>query len=159
MKIRPAESSDFNTLMKLRLSLQKHTEKSNSLIWRVTEGGMEGLKKELEEMVADEDSRILVAEKDGEEIVGFIAGRVLRNEKYRPRWVGKISLLYVEVKHRRQGVGKSLVEKLLMFFNSKNVEDVTLRYVSGNKEAENFWKEFEFDPVIITANQHLEGLI
>lgn len=56
-------------------------------------------------------------------------------------------------------MGKSLVEKLLMFFDSKNVEDVTLRYVSGNKEAENFWKEAGFDPVIITANQHLKDLI
>lgn len=115
IKIRTADSSDLDILMELRLSLQRHTENSNSLIWRITEEGKESLRGELEEITTDGNSRILVAEIEGAGIVGFIAGRVVRNEKYRPERVGEISLLYVKRKHRRQSGEKSRREIAYVF--------------------------------------------
>jgi len=38
------------------------------------------------------------------------------------------------------------------------VEDVTLRYVIGNREAEEFWNGLGFQPIINTANARLMEL-
>jgi hypothetical protein len=43
------------------------------------------------------------------------------------------------------------VALLCRFFASEDVEDITLRYVVGNEEADAFWSALGFSPRIITA--------
>jgi GNAT superfamily N-acetyltransferase len=53
---------------------------------------------------------------------------------------------------RKRGVGRRLVEELCGFFDSTGAEQVTLRYIVGNGEAESFWTELGFKPIIMTAS-------
>lgn len=155
--IRRANDSDAEQLAELRLLLQQHAEESNHSIWRITEEGKKLLKQKVENDLANCNSLFLVAETDGK-IIGFVHGEVTHRTDYLPRSIGSISTAYVTRKFRRRGVGARLIEELCMFFNSKGVEDVTLRYVIGNKEAEAFWKKLGFKPVITSAKTRLREL-
>lgn len=137
--------------------LQQHGEDSNPSVWRITEEGKALVKQKVENALVGINSKVLVAEMNGE-IIGFIYGEVSRRTDYLPRSVGAISTIYVAKKLRRKGIGVRLVEELREFFNSKRVEHVTLRYIIGNSEAEGFWKKLGFEPIITTAGMRLDEL-
>ena len=157
MIVRSAEETDLGNLVELSLSLQQHLEASNPRIWRLTEEGRKSWKQEVEEMLSDQDGRLVIAEKD-DHIVGFAYGRILRRTDYRPLVVGDISRIYVLQQYRRRGVGTRLIEELCQFFSSANAQEVTLRYVLGNEEAERFWHNLWIRPVLVTASTDLKEL-
>jgi len=150
LTIRRAASSDVERIVELRLLLQEHVEKSNPLIWRMTEEGKKLLKQKVENDLADSNIHVLLAEADGETI-GYVQGEVTRRSDHMPRTVGQISLMYVVKQFRRKGVGRRLIKELCKFFGSNKAEDLTVRYIIGNKEAENFWRKLGFEPIITTS--------
>jgi GNAT superfamily N-acetyltransferase len=113
--------------------------------------------RQLTEKVKDDlnsrGSHVLVAEMNGE-IVGFIHGKVTNRTDYSPKTVAHISTTYVLKKFRGTGVGTYLVKELCTFLRSEGVEQVTLRYIIGNREAERFWTRLGFKPLIMTAGTH-----
>jgi len=157
LTIRKAASSDVERIVELRLLLQEHVEKSNPLIWRITEEGMKLLKQKVEGDLADSNIQVLLAEADGE-IIGFVQGEVTCRSDYLPRTVGHVSLVYVVKQFRRKGVGRHLVKELCKFFNSNKVENLTVRYIIGNKEAERFWRRLGFESIITTSSTYLKEL-
>jgi GNAT superfamily N-acetyltransferase len=155
--IRRAKCSDVEKLVWLRLLLEQHCEESNPSIWHITEEGKTLLKQKEENILRDSSNHVLVAEVNGK-IIGSTHGEVVHRTDYLPKCVGAIHTLYVVEKFRRKGVGACLVKELCKFFKSEGVEQVTLRYILGNKEAEAFWKKRGFEPIITTAITHLEEL-
>ncbi len=155
--IRNATSSDLKKLVDLQLSLQRHAEKSNPWVWRITEEGKTLIRQKFEKTLSDSNSRIVVAEMSGE-VVGFSQGEVVHRTDYFPESVGTISLIYVAENFRRRGIGSRLVEKLCQFFIKEKVEQVTLRYIIGNIEAERFWSKLNFEPIITTVSIRPEEL-
>ena len=157
LTIRRAASSDVERIVELKLLLQEHAEKSNPLIWRITEEGKKLLKQTVENDLANNNINVLLAEADGE-IIGYVQGEVTRRSDHTPRTVGQISLMYVMKQSRRKGVGKRLVKELCKFFNSNKAEDLTVRYIIGNKEAEGFWRKLGFEPIITTSSTYPKAL-
>jgi len=156
-EVRRAGVEDLERVKEMRLSLQRHLEASNPLVWRATREWENRVRSELEGMLIDGHGRLLVA-LEGGHMVGFAYGRVHRRAEFFPRCVGEILMVYVEEGFRRRGIGSLLVGELCRFFRSENVEEVTLRYVIGNDEAELFWKNLGFKPVLQTANTSLRDL-
>ena len=156
--IRRASSSDIGTIVEFRLSLQEHVERSNRLVWRMTEVGKKLLRQKVENDLADGNTRVLLAEAGGETI-GFAQGEVASRSDYAPRTVGHVSLVYVRKQFRRKGIGKRLMKELCKFFNSNKAEHLTVRYVIGNKEAEGFWVKLGFEPIISTSATRPRDLI
>jgi GNAT superfamily N-acetyltransferase len=66
--------------------------------------------------------------------------------------------MYVVKELRRKGVGRRLVKELCKFFKSNKVEDLTVRYIIGNKEAEGFWRKLGFESIITTSSTYLKEL-
>ncbi len=157
LAIRRAASSDVERIVELRLLLQEHAEKSNPLIWRMTEEGKKLLKQKVENDLADSNIFVLLAEADGE-IIGYVQGEVTRRVDYLPRTVGHVSLMYVVKQFRRKGVGRRLMKELCKFFNSNNVEDLTVRYIIGNKEAGGFWRKLGFESIITMSSTYPKEL-
>ncbi len=155
--IRNATSSDLKKLVELQLSLQRHAEKSNPWVWRITEEGKTSIRQKFEKTLSDSNSRIVVAEIGGG-VVGFSQGEVARRTDYSPERVGTISLIYVAEKFRRRGIGSHLVEKLCQFFIKEKVEQVTLRFIIGNIEAQRFWSKLNFEPIITAVSIRPEEL-
>ena len=111
LTIRRAASSDVERIVELRLLSQEHFEKSNPLIWRITEEGKKLLKQKVENDIANSNVQVLLAEADGE-IIGYVQGEVTCRSDYMPRTVGQVSLMYVVKQFRRKGVGRRLMEEL-----------------------------------------------
>jgi len=155
--IRKARASDGDELLRMRLRIQEHMEASNPGIWRITEEGRRQIWPEVEETLNDEEDRVLVAEEEGI-IMGFAHGRVVSRETYTPRTIGHIDTIYVEPAKRRRSIGGGLVRELCEYFRERGVDEVNLRYVLGNEEADGFWMVLGFTPVIQTANTPLEAL-
>ena len=157
LTIRRAASSDVDRIVELRLLSQEHFEKSNPLIWRITEEGKELIKQKVETDLTDSNVVVLLAEVGGE-IIGYIRGEVTSRIDHMPRTVGQVSLMYVLKQFRRKGVGRRLMKELCKFFNSSKAENLTVRYVLGNKEAESFWRKLGFESIIMTGSTHLREL-
>jgi GNAT superfamily N-acetyltransferase len=94
----------------------------------------------------------------GGETIGFAQGEVASRGDYAPRTVGHISLLYVTKKFRRKGVGRRLVKGPCGFYSSNKADHLTVRYIIGNEEAEGFWAQLGFEPIISTGATYLKEL-
>ena len=157
LTIRRAASSDVERIVELRLLLQEHAEKSNHLIWRITEEGKKLLKQTVENELVNSNIEVLLAEAD-DKTIGFVQGEVTCRSDHMPRIVGQISLMYVVKQFRRKGVGKRLMKELCKFFSSNKAEDLTVRYIIGNKEAEGFWRKLGFESIIMTSGTYPKEL-
>ncbi len=144
-------------LTEMRLLLQEHVEASNLKIWRLNAVGRASIGVPVKEMLANESGLVLVAEAEGKP-VGFISGSFRKRDDLDPRIVGYINLLFVREGFRERGIGRSLVGKLCAFFRSNGVEDITLNYVHGNREAEVFWIGLGFEHRLHVANSSLGAL-
>lgn len=156
-KFREAQPKDKNQLLEMRLLMQRHMEASNTRIWHMTEKGKQEIGTEIDQMLSDEVGRVMVAEMDGS-LVGYAYGTISHRTSYTPRSVGFIYGIYVRELYRRRGIGTCLVGELCRFFDEGDVEEVNLRYVLGNREGEEFWRDLGLKPVIHTANTSLEEL-
>ncbi len=156
LKLRKAEVSDVDTIVSMRLSLQRHLEKSNPLIWRYTDEKKKLIGKNLEELLADENHLILIAEVD-KEVVGFIHGQVQQRLTHLPTVIGSLATVFVNEGFRRRGIGSRLINEIYKFFRTKKVEDVYLRYVVGNREGVKFWETLGFEPILVTAHSEMDS--
>ena len=157
LAIRRATSSDVEKIVELGLLLQEHAEKSNQLIWRITEEGKKLIKQKVETDLTDSNVAVLLAEVGGE-VIGYVRGEVTSRIDHMPTTVGQISLMYVVNQFRRKGVGRRLMKELCKFFNSNKAENLTVRYILGNKEAESFWRKLGFESIIMTGSTYLKEL-
>ncbi len=157
LTIRQALLSDVDRIVELRLLSQEHFEKSNPLIWRMSDEGSQLLRQKVEGDFADSNIRVLLAEASGKTI-GFIQGEITKRTDYLPKTVGHISLIFVMKEFGRRGIGARLVMEICRFFNSNEAEYLTVRYILGNTEAEIFWNELGFEPIITTSTTYQKDL-
>ena len=148
--IRLGEKTDRIKIVEMRNKLQTHVEKSNPYIWRLTEEGRKNIPSNINEFLDNSDSVVFIYEEFGN-VIGYIDGIIRVRTTLFPPVVGQIGTMFVEESHRRKGIGKNLVRKICSHFEEKGVDEVNLRYVIGNKEAESFWLSLGLRPVIRTA--------
>jgi len=156
--IRQAGESDLDRLVAMRLALQTHMERRNPSLWRLSEVGRAQARDKLTRLLQDADTLVLVAEGVGGGVIGIVIGHVQRQVELLPEIAGFIDTLFVEEAWRRRGVGTALVARLCRFFAQRNIEEVTLRYVIGNTEGEQFWTGLGFTPRLITAGTSRRAL-
>ena len=156
--LRPAQTADLDSLIELLLALQDRIEASNPDLWRMKPEARHNLKGQIRSRLRAANGSALVAEHDEDGIVGVIFGRIVVNNRYTPSRAGQIDQAFVHADHRRAGVGSRLVALLCHFFVAEGVEDITLRYVVGNEEADAFWSALGFSPRIITAGARRDTL-
>jgi GNAT superfamily N-acetyltransferase len=149
--IRPAEKADLDRLVELLLALQDHLEAANPGLWRMREESRANLKGKIASRLDAANSLTLVAEHEQYGVVGLISGRIATNNHYDPPLAGLVDQAFVRQDHRRRAVASRLVAELCRFFAANGVEDLSLRYVVGNDEAEAFWSALGFTPRILTA--------
>ena len=110
------------------------------------------LRRALYEEGLSNDSAVVFVAEDGDKIIGVMAGKVSERPGGTPSVVGLIQVAFVREGWRRRGVCTALASRLLDFFECKGVEDIHVRYVVGNREAQSCWRGLGFEPTICTAN-------
>jgi GNAT superfamily N-acetyltransferase len=149
--VRLAQRADLDHLVTLQLALQDHLEASNPDLWRMSDQARGQLKGQLAARLAAPDGCVLVADHVEDGVVGVIYGRVVTNKAYTPIRTGIVDQAFVQPKHRRHGIGTRLVAELCRFYAGQGVDDLSLRYVTGNEQAAAFWAALGFRPRIVTV--------
>lgn len=93
---------------------------------------------------------VLVVAKDDAKIIGFAHGMI----KFLPDYLGGYSVgiithVFVDEKARRAGVGKALVKELEAWFGIKKVHSVELQVITGNPNAQAFWKKLGYSEELL----------
>jgi GNAT superfamily N-acetyltransferase len=149
--IRPAQPSDRENLIDLSVQLQAHLESTTPGIWKKS---MTVIEQQIDTLFSDPHAYLLIAETEKGEIVGMAIGQVEERKSCLPERYGMINTVFVTPSYRQQGVGSQLVAALCGYFQDQGIEDLTLRYVIGNTEAEKFWNKLGFQPRIVIATRH-----
>lgn len=148
--IRRTTPDDIQAIYRFNQRLQQHLTDSNPDTWTrnpTTPQYMESVTHE----TTNPDIYTLIAEQDGK-LVGYMSSRIQDRGEPDPRKIGIIMNAYVEPEHRHRGIATALLTKILNHFTKHQVEQITLRYINGNKEAEQYWTNLGFKPIITVAN-------
>ena len=139
--IRLAEVDDAGQISQLWAKMVAEHAELDPDTFRLSLNGAEVYARFVEDRIADSDSRVLVAEADGA-LVGYICGGIaeIRAEMFEPLRCGLISDIFVGESHRRQGVGRELVERLALWFQARDVRAFEWYTSAHNPSALAFWR-------------------
>lgn len=139
--IRLAEAHDAGRVGELWAEMVRHHAGLDPQTFRPALNGAELYARSILDRLADADARILVAELDGA-VVGYVNGVIadITTEMFQPLRCGLLADIYVQVAYRRRGLGKQLVERLALWFRSREVGHFEWHVSAANREALAFWK-------------------
>jgi len=149
--IKLAKENDVDYLIEMAYELQSNLEKCNPSIWPFSLKAKDYFKKRILELLSNPDAQVILAKNNKGEAMGMAVGKINRHPHHIPKISGTIEQLIVREEYRGQGIARKLIQVLCKFFSSQEAEDISIKYVIGDKVAEEFWKYFGFQPVITTA--------
>ena len=96
-----------------------------------------------------EDTEVVVAEVDGR-LVGSGYGQVRKNKDYfkYPEY-GYIGFMFVEKEYRGQHIAKSIIDNLVEWFSTKNIEEIRLTVYDKNPVAIKAYEKAGFEKHLI----------
>lgn len=98
----------------------------------------------LSQRIANNESIVFTAVKDGKEVVGFVQLYPLFSSLSVGRvWV--LNDLYVKEQYRREGIAKKLVEKVHAFAAKDGAHAIVLETASDNTQAQSLYKKFGYE--------------
>ncbi len=139
--IRLAREDDVERIGELWLELVEHHRGFDESMFRASAEGPALYSQNIHSRLSDKLARVLVAEAQGE-IVGYALGMILdvTTELFMPMRVGFVADIYVVKAHRRQGKGRQLVERLVLWFASQDVHCFEWHVTASNHKALKFWE-------------------
>jgi len=99
------------------------------------------------------DPGFLVAD-DGGRVVGFVLGDVVPNQG---RPLGHVKDLAVDPDRRNEGVGTTLLSRVLMVLAQSGVVSVKLEVRESNESARSLYRQFGFEPVHQVTGYYDDG--
>lgn len=102
-------------------------------------------KKYFVKRISEPNSICLVATVDNQ-IVGYLAGELLKTESWRPVKRTELQNMFVKDQFRSLGIGKKLVDEFLKWSKSKGVKRALVVAYITNERAINFYQKNGFEP-------------
>jgi ribosomal protein S18 acetylase RimI-like enzyme len=103
------------------------------------------------------DGTVLVAERHGS-VVGFITARIptaVGASFLRQRIVCRVGSIVVSRRHRRQGIGTSLIRAMEAWAVTRLAEEIALAVFSFNEEAIKFYATLGYATQVLTVSRAL----
>jgi ribosomal protein S18 acetylase RimI-like enzyme len=145
-------------LAELLIRMDAHVAGAPREVLRPTAAGQRDIESRIEGLIDNPHVRFVVATVRGGRIVAMGNLQVWHypdfweNPERRGRFVGVIDDVWVEPTHRRRGINRRIVQKLLEFAASRGFQELILEYASSNREAEAAWTRLGFSPVGVRAS-------
>ena len=118
--IRPATPADVEALVTMRRRLQNHMVHANPALLPMSAQGRTALPTQYREAIAEATAHVVVVQARGTAaLVGMAVGRIVVHEALVPSHLGRIDDVWVEPPYRRQGICRSLVQQLVVFFERR----------------------------------------
>jgi len=103
-----------------------------------------GYEEHLKNLMAEADTLVLVALDNGK-VVGLSIAQVRKSSPaFKRGRFGFIDEMAVKAEYRRRGVGTQILEKILDWFKSRNIDMVELDIAAANQVGYPFWKKHGF---------------
>ncbi|HNY28471.1 MAG TPA: GNAT family N-acetyltransferase [Candidatus Sumerlaeota bacterium] len=145
-RLREAVEEDVPRVVRLWGDMMREHEGFESRL-RLSENALPAYEVYLLMHVRSSRSRVLVAEREDGGICGFCCVYVAQNlPMFEPRELGYISDLYVEPEHRRERIGRALIEAARQWFREQQVLELHLQVYVRNENGLEFWKSQGFEP-------------
>jgi ribosomal protein S18 acetylase RimI-like enzyme len=154
VRVRAATITDCAVLAAMRLRLQEQLEQESPALWRMSEARRAALPRFYAESIVDPDVCVLAVEAEAG-MIGTATGRIEVGRDV-PRF-GSIEDVWLDPRHRGQGICKSLMSELVAFFEARGVRELTLGFAAGGSAA-SVWQHLGFRPAAVIANAPLEEL-
>lgn len=155
--IRPAERADAPIIAQLWAELvDYHTALDTNLPLPAPDGGQRYADR-ITQRMNDPFTRVLVAEAD-EHIVGYVMGVImdLMPDIFEQEPVGFIADIAVTAAYRRQGIGRRLVDELIVWFREHTVDAYDWHVAAQNASGQRFWEAVGGRPVMIRMRAMIE---
>lgn len=101
------------------------------------------IEKLYEDIIPNENSIVLVAEKD-KKILGYLFGYIIENGNAYLEKSAKLEALYIDEKYRKNKIATSLIEKFKIWSKEKKVKYIEVQVLNENASAYNLYKKEEF---------------
>lgn len=143
MKIRKATNKDLDILTHFWFEEEKSNKRFHKHM-KLRKNARELIYNFLRESFNKHDYICLIAE-DNMDILGVIQGHIAKGYfLYDTDKFGHLATIFVKEEYRRKGIAKKLIERMMKWFKSKNIETVDLYVYSQNKDALKTWKRLNF---------------
>jgi GNAT superfamily N-acetyltransferase len=149
-RVRPAVLEDYEDLVALWLENGEYHRRLDPQYYQFRRTAGTEFGHYLLKALNDPSWRVLAGATGEDEIVGLAVATLQRRPPVMlEEWYGFIDTLIVRDDHRRQGLGRLLVEDLLQWFRSKNARTVELSMASKNALGEQFWNALGFETMLV----------
>ena len=138
--IRLARKEDTTRIGELWLAMVEHHQEFDPLMFRASATGAELYSQRVMQRLEDPQTHIIVAEVE-EDIVAYSLGMIadITTEMFQPLRCGLLADIYVSSHFRRRGLGRQLVERMMIWFRSQGVRQFEWHVSAGNTVAMEFW--------------------
>jgi len=160
MEIRPVRKTDKKRLLKMVTHFfkkQRNTMVPKKLLPIIRYKNYEKhLREDVEAYVRlkPKEAVIFVAE-DGDELIGYIYGRVLNRPKKVLSKAGVIEDWFVEENYRGKGIGAMLWRRLIRWFKNKGCACLEINAYTKNKHAINIYRKMGFIENVIEMTKKI----
>lgn len=156
--IRLARADDAERIGELWLEMIEYHRRFDEKMFRVSDKGGARYSENIQNRLSDKRTRALVAEARGE-IVGYALGMILdvTTELFMPMQSGFVADIYVVEAHRRQNYGRQLVERLVLWFESQDVQYFEWHVTAQNHIARKFWEAIGGQITMLRMRAEIQG--
>jgi ribosomal protein S18 acetylase RimI-like enzyme len=154
--IRPVTDDDSDAIAEMWLALVAYHLALDPSLPPAAPGGEHRYVRRMLSRLDDPYTRTLVAEIDGR-VVGFVLGMILDliPDIFDQSPGGFLADIYVEPDHRRNGVGRTLVESLKVWFREQGVDHFEWHVAARNPAGQAFWRSVGGREVMIRMSANL----
>jgi ribosomal protein S18 acetylase RimI-like enzyme len=145
MEIVLATESLVSQIVELWKEFWDYHQKMDPQFFVMSEDGPSKFEEYLRGLIKPDDAQVLVALDQGQ-IVAYSIAQILKRPpiaKY-PAY-GFISDLCVKSEYRRKGLGKQILDKILEWFKSRQIDRIELTVLAKNQIGYSFWKKQGFE--------------
>jgi ribosomal protein S18 acetylase RimI-like enzyme len=145
MEIISATESLVPEIVELWKEFWRFSQNLDPQFFVMSEDGSSKFGEYARDLIKSDDSQVLVA-LDKDNVVAYSIAQILKRPpiaKY-PAY-GFISHLCVKSEYRRKGLGKWILEKILEWFKSRQIDRIELTVVAKNQIGYSFWKKQGFE--------------